>query len=126
MTSATFKLSIERSKRFLMLYKILNNDRKRDVRADWSSRFKEFMRWPANEEIIRIDGHNRNSMLILRARLGISSSEFEHEILSELLRASVVTAVSALDRYMHDLVMKNIWSLLDKGEDSLGGELKKL
>jgi hypothetical protein len=122
----TFEIANQRSERFLTLYKLMRNSRQRGAREDWLTRFKQFMRWPAGEQITRIDGHDGNSMIILREAVGITRDEFEHDILSELLRAAIVASVSALDRYMHDLVMRNVWSLLDQSEEDMSNELKKL
>lgn len=122
----TFSIASQRSKHFLLLYKILKNNRARSVRADWATKFKTLMRWPARENFVRIDGHEGNSMLILRDSVGVTPEYFNHDLLSELLRASVVSSVSALDRYMHDLIMGKIWGLMGKSESELTSSLKKV
>lgn len=126
MAIKTFNLAIERSRHFLLLYKILKNNRTRSVRAEWTTKFNKLMRWPAREKIVRIDAHDGDSMLILREAVGISSEYFEHDLISELLRASVMSSVSALDRYMHDLIMKKIWGIMDKAESSIPPKLRKI
>ncbi len=63
------------------------------------------MHLPKGEKIVRIDGKDTNSMLVLRESLGITSDHFAHDYVSELLRSSVVNSVSAMDRYFHDLVL---------------------
>lgn len=123
---ATFDAAIIRSEHLLRLYELLQDTRQRSIRKEWSSKFKALMHWPAEEKIVRVDGRERKSILILRQELGIDRKHFSHEYLSELLRATVVTAVSALDRYVHDLVTHHCWSLLSKAEDRIPSELAKL
>jgi restriction system protein len=42
------------------------------------------------------------------------------------LRAALVAAVSAIDRYFHDIVVEHAWALLSKKEDDVPKELQKL
>jgi hypothetical protein len=65
-------------------------------------------------------------MLILREAAGVDRTKFTHEYLAELLRATVVATVSALDRYMHDIVVHHSWTLLKRAEEKIPKELKKL
>ena len=84
------------------------------------------MHWPQAEKIVRIDGKDRRSILVLREGLGIDRKGFAHEYLSELLRAAIVATVSALDRYMHDIVVEKSWKLLNEPEDDIPRELKRI
>ncbi|WP_297770830.1 HEPN domain-containing protein [uncultured Alcanivorax sp.] len=84
------------------------------------------MHWPRRENIVRIDGKDKNSLLILRETLGISREHFSHEYASELLRSSIVCSISALDRYMHDVVVDRCWALLSQAEKDVPKELKKV
>ncbi len=115
-----FRACIERARHLLRLYELLYDQRERRVRRDWSSRFLELMRWPQNERITRIDGEG--SMLILREEVGLDNQHFKDDYLSELLRASLVAAVSGMDRYFHDIVVHYSWGLLKRRE----GEIPKL
>ena len=119
-----FELAMERADHLIRLYEILYDNRYRKVRRDWADRFKRFMNWPVGEAICRIDGDD--SLLILRESAGIDNSHFTHDYLSELLRASIVAAVSALDRYLHDLVVHHSWKLLSQAEDDVPNELQKI
>ncbi len=121
-----FQAAIERAEHLITLYDLLHDTRTRRVRADWSSKFKKLMRWPDGEQICRIDGAGKNSMLILRESVDLDNSQFSHDYLTELLRSAVVAAISALDRYLHDLVVENCWKLLSKAEDQIPAELKKI
>ena len=84
------------------------------------------MHWPTGEAIVRVDGKDKQSLLILRPSLGLDHTNFTHDYLSELLRSAVVATVSALDRYVHDLVLQHAWALLRKPEAKIPPELKKL
>lgn len=123
---AVFDYSIERAKHMLSLYDILHNSRQRSGRKDWLNKFKDLMHWPRGESIVRIDGKDRNSFLVLRESLGITSDRFAHLYVSELLRSSVVSSVSAMDRYFHDLILSKSWTLLSKSEKSVPKNLKTL
>lgn len=122
----TFDFAVERADHLLALYDILHNSRQRGGRRDWLLSFKKLMRWPKDEAIVRIDGKDRKSLLILRESLGIDADKFAHDYISELLRAAVVSVISALDRYMHDVVVDRSWSLLSLAEDDIPNELKRL
>lgn len=122
----SFNAAIERGKHLLTLYDLLHDSRQRGVRNDWASSFKTLMHWPAGESIVRVDGKDRDSMLILRESVGIDREHFTHDYISELLRASVVAAISALDRYMHDLVLLHSWRLLSQKDANIPNELKKV
>lgn len=114
-----FDTALERAKHLLRLYRLICDTRQRNVRSDWAASFKSLMRWPANETIVRVDGDEQQSMLVFRESCGIERSHFAHDYLSELLRAAVVAVVSALDRYMHDLVVKHSWKLLTRKEEEI-------
>jgi hypothetical protein len=122
----SFDAAIERGEHLLRLYELLHDTRQRKVRSDWAGRFKEIMHWPSNEEIVRVDGKKGNSILILRESLEIDRKHFSHEYLSELLRGVVVTAVSAFDRYIHDLIVQRCWSLISRAEENIPADLAKL
>ena len=122
----SFAAAIDRASHLLTLYDLLHDSRQRGVRSDWATSFKSMMHWPAAETIVRVDGKDHNSVLILRETIGIDRNHFSHDYVSELLRASVVAAISALDRYMHDLVLHHSWRLLSKPDKDIPGELKKV
>ena len=121
-----FDFAFERACHFLTLYDILHNSRQRDGRSDWLNSFKRFMHWPIGENITRIDGKDKNSLLILRSAVGIDRKYFAQEFTGELLRSAVVAAISALDKYMHDIVVEKCWSLLNGPEKDIPKELANL
>jgi len=84
------------------------------------------MGWPVGEEIERIDGRNKQSILILRAELGVSREKFGHEYCSELLRSAIASSVSALDRYLHDALVHRCITLLRRRDEDIPRKLKEL
>ena len=121
-----FKAAMKRAEYLLNIYDLVCDTRERRVRSDWSGKFNNLMSWPEGENIVRVDGKDKKSILIMREDVGISRDQFTHDYLSELLRATLVLAVSSLDRYMHDLVVERSWSLLNRKEEEIPAELKKI
>ncbi len=121
-----FVAALERAKHLLRLYELVCDTRQRAVRADWAASFKRAMHWPANNQIVRVDGKDRQSILVFKEECGIDREHFAHEYLSELLRSALVAAVSALDRMLHDHVVKHCWKLLSRKEDEVPKKLKAL
>lgn len=121
-----FNAAFLRAEHYLTLYDILHDTRARRVKDDWADRFKEFMHWPIREDIVRIDGKDKKSLLIIKSEIGIERSQFTHEYLSELLRSSLVSVISALDMYLHDIVVTHSWSLLSQKEELIPSELKRI
>ena len=116
--------AIERARHLLVLYDLLCDKRERGVRSPWATRFKKFMSWPQKERLVLVEGSG--TLLILRESTGISRQHFGHDYLSEILRFSIVAGVSALDRYLHDLVVEKSWKLLTRKEEDVPKELATL
>jgi len=102
------------------------DSRQRDGRSDWLDKFKELMHWPKNESVTRIDGKDKNSLLIIRCSVGIDRTHFAQEYTGDILRSSVVAAISALDKYMHDIVVEKCWALLNGPEKNIPKALSEL
>lgn len=114
-----FDAAMARVDHLLNLYDILHNTRTRQIRSDWATKFLDLMHWPKGEAIVRVNGKDKNSLLILRPPLQLDHTRFSHDYLSELLRSAVVATVSALDRYVHDLVLHHSWALLSRSEKAI-------
>jgi hypothetical protein len=123
---AGFDAALARAKHMLRLYELVCDTRKYKIRKDWEQSFKQVMHWPDREYIVRVDGKDRNSILVLREACRIDREQFAHDYVSEVLRGAVVAAVSALDRYMHDLIVKYSWKLLGRKEEDIPNQLKCL
>lgn len=118
-----FDAAIERANHLLKLYELICDTRKRNVRSDWASSFKTLMHWPAGETIVRVDGKGKQSVLVFREACNIDREHLAHSYLSELLRNAVVASVSALDRFLHDLIVKHSWKLLSQKEQDIPRDL---
>lgn len=83
------------------------------------------MHWPQKVRVVRVDGEN--SLLILKdPPLGLTPDRFDHSFASELLRSAVVSAVSSMDRYLHDVAVSRCFTLLNGAEKDLPKKLAKL
>lgn len=120
----SFEYAQQKAEHFLKMYDILHDTRRRRIRRDWGDSFRSFMRWPATENFVRVDG--KGSFLILKQELGISRDEFQHEYVSEMLRASIAFSVSAMDNFFHDSIVSWSWKILSYAEDDVPSELKKI
>lgn len=107
-----FNSSVERAKHLLELYDLLYDTRSLRIRSDWIAGFNKFMHWPQSQELVRIDGKDKNSLLIIKKEIGIDRSRFTHTYMSELLRAALVMSVSAMDNYFHEIITERCWNQL--------------
>jgi hypothetical protein len=76
------------------------------MRRDWKGGFCHLMHWPQGSQIDRID--SKDALIVLRHGSDLSASDFTSEAVDDLLRASLAVAVSALDRYVHERVVKRV------------------
>lgn len=93
-----------RAKRFLLLHDGLMNTRQRSIRADWKSSFNKLMHWNQGADIKRVD--SRDAVIVLRDGSALQPDDFTKESLDDLLRSSLTFGVSALDRYIHERIIK--------------------
>jgi hypothetical protein len=105
------------------LYNLLHNTRQRRIRSDWADSFKSLMHWNRSDELERVDGNG--CVLILRNPTQWTMQHFEHEHLSELLRSALICGVSALDRYLHDVICKHVLPLLSRPQDQVPKKLAR-
>jgi hypothetical protein len=93
-----------RANRYVKLHDGLINTRKRAIRADWKRSFCSIMQWPQASDIERVD--SRDAVLILRTNSSLVPGDFTKDSLDDLLRAALTFGVSALDRYIHERIIK--------------------
>ncbi len=99
-----------RARYFLRLHDGLINLRQRGIRADWAASCRRLMRWPQSAAIERVD--SADAMIVLRDGSDLQPEDFSADALDDLLRAALTFGVSALDRYVHERVVKGIVSSL--------------
>ena len=101
-----------RARRLLRYHDGLVNIRQRRIRSDWKSSFCKFMRWKQDSDIDRVD--SREALIVLRDGASLEPSDFASEAVADLLRSALVLGMSALDRYVHERVVKGIVAALRK------------
>ncbi len=121
-----FDYSIQRAEHYIALYDILNDSRTRRGRQDWKNKFRRLMHWNQATDFYRIDGKGTNSILLLKADVGLTPEKFKHDYVSELLRAAFSSSVAAMDRYFHDLIVENCVRILGKSEAEMPSRFKSL
>jgi hypothetical protein len=68
------------------------------------------MHWPENRDIQRVD--TNDAIIILKEGATVDPEVFSPILLSDLLRASVTMAVSAMDAYYHAKIVDNVGKVL--------------
>jgi len=101
-----------RARNLLRLHDGLLNTRKRKIRKDWKGSFCKVMHWPASSRIERVD--STDAIIVLRPGSKLAPADFASDTLDDLLRASLTYGISALDRYVHERVIKGIVASLKK------------
>jgi hypothetical protein len=96
----------DRARTFLAYHDGLMNTRARRIRKDWKNSFLKLMHWPAGSSIERVD--SKDAVIVLRVGAAITPDHFTQPWLDDQLRAALTFGVSALDRYVHERVVKGI------------------
>lgn len=94
-----------RAKRLLRLHDGLINNRSRSIRSDWKESFCRLMHWPISSDIQRVD--SADAVIVLRESANLDIDDFTKDSLDDLLRSSITFGISALDRYVHETIIKN-------------------
>lgn len=93
-----------RAMRFLRFHDGLINTRQRSVRGDWKLNFCRLMRWRLNSDIERVDSND--AVIVLRDGASLTPDDFMSDALDDMLRVAITYGVSALDRYVHERIVK--------------------
>jgi hypothetical protein len=93
-----------RAVRLLRYHDGLINTRQRSIRSDWKANFCRLMHWPQSSEIERVDSND--AVVILRNQASLTPDDFSSDALDDLLRAAITFGVSAIDRYVHERIVK--------------------
>jgi len=101
-----FDNTISRATALLALHDGLVDIRRRGMRSDWKRSFCRLMHWPLGCSIARVD--SVDAVIVLRDGASLTEAAFATAALDDLLRSSLVMAVSALDRYVHERICKEI------------------
>lgn len=95
-----------RAWRLYRLHHGMINTRSRRIRSDWRQSFCKLMRWRLSSQLERVD--SRDAIVVLRDSAGLVPDDFSQDNMDDLLRSALALGVSALDRYVHERVVKNI------------------
>ncbi|MDF2483418.1 MAG: hypothetical protein K0R79_3775 [Stenotrophomonas indicatrix] len=93
-----------RAVRLLRYHDGLVNTRKRAIRSDWAANFCRLMQWPLSHDIQRVD--SADVVLVLRDGAALAPDDFSAAALEDLLRSAITFGVSAIDRYVHERIVK--------------------
>lgn len=94
----------ERAIRLLRYHDGLINTRQRSIRSDWKASFCRLMHWSQTHAIERVD--SADAVVVLRDQASLTPDDFSADALEDLLRSAVTFGVSAIDRYVHERVVK--------------------
>jgi hypothetical protein len=98
--------TIARARRLLSYHDALINTRSRRIRRDWRESFLRLMHWPIGTPIERVD--SKDAVIILKAGSSLTPQSFSQAHLEDHLRSALALGISALDRYVHERVVKGI------------------
>ncbi len=62
------------------------------------------MQWPLSHDIQRVD--STDVVLVLRDGAALAPDDLSAEALDDLLRSAITFGVSAIDRYVHERIVK--------------------
>jgi len=85
------------------------------MRSDWAANFCRLMHWThaTAAAIDRVD--SPDAVVVLREGSRLKRTDFSKDALSDLLRASLVMVVSAIDAYFHAKIIAYVVALANKG-----------
>lgn len=103
-----------RAVRLLRYHDGLINTRQRSIRSDWKSNFCRLMHWPQSSGIERVDSND--AVVVLRDQASLTPEDFSSDSLDDLLRAAITFGVSAIDRYVHERIVKKFVAAFREAE----------
>lgn len=119
----SFLEAIRAADRFTEIYELLNSVVHHRADAAFAAKFCQLVGWGRNTALRRVVNNN---VSIVAADNVDTIAQFTHDGLSDLLRAALTAAVSALDKYLHDRVVKGSWKMLANNADEIQGAWKKI
>jgi hypothetical protein len=108
----TYKDTARRARLFLSYHDGLVPAHTRSIPIGWGASFSQLMGWSSSSGIQRVDC--KEAVIVLRQGAGLNPNQFTRSCLDDQLRAALTFGVSALDRYVHERVVKGIVAALKK------------
>jgi hypothetical protein len=107
-----YKDTASRARLFLRYHDGLVPAQSRSISIGWGADFSKLMGWSSASGIQRVDC--KDAVIVLRQGAGLNPDHFTKSCLDDQLRAALTFGVSALDRYVHERVVKGIIAALKK------------
>ena len=111
-----FSASICHSDDLLKLYNALLSRSYRAAKSNWVDRVYEqnLIRWARKDGLWR--SHGADLLIIGNNKCQIKQSSFQQDFLTVILRSSLMFAMSAVDKILHEAVSKNFMKLVKSEE----------
>ena len=126
----SFDIAIRYAKHLCSLYELVHHSREVELTPEAEDSIKKYFKLSETESLLQIRGEGesgqRSLLLIHNPSRGMTTREFEHEYASPLLRSAIVSAVAALDNYMHLVVVNKCFALLSGEKTHVPKLLQKL
>lgn len=101
-----YRDTASRARLFLSYHDGLVPVRTKSIPVGWGASFSQLMGWSSFSGIQRVDC--KDAVIVLRQGAGLNPNQFTRSRLDDQLRAALTFGVSALDRYVHERVVKGI------------------
>ncbi len=123
-----FDVAIQRAEHSCYLYGLVHQVGSVKASANVVKEYKNYIKFRKIDKLLTIKGKGANGeeSLLLIKNPSTSRQNFEHEYASELLRSTIVSAVAALDKYMHEITVNKCFILLRGPENKIPSKLLKL
>ena len=112
----SFDITILYAKHLCSLYELVHDSREVEFNPEAEDSLKKYFKLNETDSLLQIrgsgEGDQRSLLLINNPSKGMTTREFKHEYASPLLRSAIVSAVAALDNYMHLVVVNKCFTLL--------------
>jgi hypothetical protein len=120
--SAIFAEGIAASDLLLAYYCSLCSPKAKKPKSTWVDKFysSKVIYWPKKDNFWHASCRDANILLVGNAKSMIPDSSFHHDRIVVLLRSSLVMAMAAVDKILHEAISANFGKLLSSGDlDSL-------
>ncbi len=125
-----FDCAVHRAKNLCYIYGLVHKTRAVSNSAAIVKDCKKYLNFNKKDVLFTLRGkgadREESLLFIKNPPANTSADDFDHDNASELLRSAIVSAVSALDRYMHEITNTKCSYLLRKRPKTIPAALLKL
>jgi hypothetical protein len=106
-----FAAAIEDAEHLRRLYKALLTSNQRAIRPEWARRFYQarLKTWAQQQGLWR--SSNQNVLIVGTNLVALTHRAFQHQALAALLRSSLVLYMAAVDKVLHEALLKRFAKL---------------